>query len=77
MKNLGELRRHFILKVGQIRSKLLRLLLGRSVTVFVEKLDTGYYEVEVADSQRRVKLIVLEVQQVTPNRFRLKGCRLS
>ncbi|MED3800217.1 hypothetical protein P4604_22900 [Lysinibacillus capsici] len=74
---MGELRRRFILKVGQMRSKLLRFLLGRSVTVFVEKLSTGYYEVEVADSQRRVKLIVLEVQQVTPNRFRLKGCRLS
>lgn len=75
MKNLGELRRHFNLKVGQIRSVLLRLVLGKSVTVFVTKLSSGYYEVEVADSQRRIRLLVSEVQQVTSKRFRLMRYR--
>lgn len=63
--------------VSKIRSFLLRFLLGKSVTVFVDIKESGTYEVEFADSRRRKQLLVAEIERITPIRYRLKGYRPS
>lgn len=54
-----------------MRSLIIRWLLGKNITVFVKEKGSGIYEIEVADSKNRKKLVVCEVQKLTTIRYRL------
>ncbi|QEK12751.1 hypothetical protein FQB35_10650 [Crassaminicella thermophila] len=58
--------------INYLRSKLIKILLGRSIALFVEEKGSNYYEVEVADSKNRVKLLVLRFEKIGSIRYRLK-----
>lgn len=56
-----------------MRLFLLKLLLGKNVTTFITQKESDIYELEIADSRKRKRLLRIEVEKVTPIRYRLKG----
>ncbi len=54
-----------------MRTLLLKWLLGKDVTIFIEEKGSGIYEVEVADSKNRKKLLVCEAKKITSIRYHL------
>lgn len=55
-----------------MQSKLLKLLLGKHITFFIKQKGPNDFEVEIADSEKRKKLLVLNIQKLTASRCRLK-----
>lgn len=56
-----------------MRLFLLKLLIGKNVTTFITQKESDIYELEIADSRKRKRLLRIEVEKVTPIRYRLKG----
>ncbi len=54
-----------------LRQKLLKLLLGKNLTIFIDDIGQNYYRVEVADSKKRIKLLTFTLQKLTAIRYRL------
>ena len=53
------------MRLSKVRIKLLKILLGNEVTIFVEEKGSNCYEAEVADSKNRIKLVTMNLERLS------------
>jgi hypothetical protein len=68
-----------------LRYLLLKQLLGKNITIFVDELKPYIkpnvknqevrrpYAITIADDKKRLKIMVLKIEKITPVRYHLKG----
>ena len=53
----------------QLRTILLETLLGNEITIFIEEKDSNLYKVEVIDSNKREKLLIINLNKLSKFRY--------